>query len=653
MELKFSSPHLSIRDFPQIEIPDFTVITGRNGSGKTHLLNALQNGRIACTKNGGPIQHGQNEIRLYSWNNMIPEDHGIFSSETIRSERQQSADHIKNFMNNHQTINWIRQHAQAFGLNALSDTELLRSSLNELLALNPNPSAGQFINMRDTHLHQQENSLRNNLGQRFAPLQQAARNKGKSIFSLSENEILFPSVYNYGSSDLFQQSFARLFVEYRDLCLRNDLVDLNYQRGNSSDSALSKEDFQKLHGPPPWEFVNSSLEQAGLDFAVNKPDHLGFTPFECTLTKKTTGDEIQFQNLSSGEKIIMSFAFCLYYSTDRRQITTYPKLLLLDEIDAPLHPTMTRSLLRTIKEVLVGQYGISVIATTHSPSTVALSPDESIHIMTNGREGLQKRSKAGALNLLTEGVPTISLSYSGRRQVFVESNADAETYSELYQIAKKNLASERSLEFISTGIKTGAGVDRNTGCTLVKKLVEAITDAGNTSIFGILDWDGKHQSSNRLFVLAEGSRNGLENVILDPLIIATTLCRNFPKEKASIGIGSNVSYIDFSKWNKDQLQPVVTKVCEAVLERTSTTEIDVQYVGGLTLKIDLEYFTIDDHVLEGKILKAFPCLNSLSRNRGAGALMQEIIKTVIADNYGILPIAAHQLLEAILNKDAH
>ena len=652
MLLKFSFPHLSIKDFPQIEIPDFTVITGRNGSGKTHLFNAIQNGCVICTKNGEPVLHNQDQVRLYNWSNMIPSDAGIISSETIRNERRNTLDRFKHFIQSN-CANSIRQLATHHGLGGLSDNELLRSSHDELISLCPRSRPEQFVNIRDGNLQHWQKGLHHALGGDFILLKQIAQSLGRNVLTLSDNEILNPSVSNYGSSDIFQQSFARLFVEYRDLLLRNDLLDYKNSKGENLEPALTKENFLEKHGPPPWDFVNASLAQAGLDFAVNKPYEYDYNQFQCTLTKKTTGDVIEFGNLSSGEKIIMSFAFCLYYSTDSRQITNYPKLLLLDEIDAPLHPTMTRSLLRTIQDVLVGQYGISVIASTHSASTVSLSPEDSIYVMTNGKDGLQKSSRAEALNILTEGVPTISLSYSGRRQVFVESNADAETYSELYQIAKKNLKSERSLQFISSGIKDSTGCERNAGCEIVRKLVGAITEAGNTSVFGVLDWDGKHISDGRLFVLAEGSRNGLENVILDPLIVATTICRNFPKEQPNIGIDKGVSYFEFSKWNAIQLQPIVTKVCEMVLGHAPVSTVDAKYTFGMTLNVDQEYFITDDHELERKVLTAFPCLNKLSRGRAAGALMQEIIKTVIADNYFILPIEAHKLFQDILNKEAH
>jgi ABC-type glutathione transport system ATPase component len=107
-------------------------------------------------------------------------------------------------------------------------------------------------------------------------------------------------------------------------------------------------------------------------------------------------------------------------------LAKHPKLLLLDEIDAPLHPSMARTILDIIIKTLLGVYGIEVLATTHSPSTVALAPEDALYAMREGQPGLTKVTKDEALSILTVGVPTLSISYDGRRQVFVESPIDAQ-----------------------------------------------------------------------------------------------------------------------------------------------------------------------------------------------------------------------------------
>ncbi|WP_112662179.1 AAA family ATPase [Microvirga flavescens] len=415
-------------------------------------------------------------------------------------------------------------------------------------------------------------------------------------------------------------------------------------------NTLTDAEFTQQYGPAPWDFVNQALESAGVDFMINAPNLDNYIPYEPHLTKKSSGIEVKFQHLSSGEKVLMSFAFCVYYASDRRQVAVYPKVILLDEIDAPLHPSMSKSVVGTIINILVDQFEIHVIATTHSPSTVAIAPEESIYIMRPGVPGLHKTSKAEALNALTVGVPTLSISFDGRRQVFVESPADAITYELLYKVLKPTLASQRSLEFISTVSKDGAAV--NTGCDVVVRLVNELSDAGNTSVFGLLDWDGRRTSDTRLHVLAEGRRNGLENVILDPLLIAALIARSTPNLKTAIGIDAQASYLTFISYDQQQLQSVVRCVCQAVLGEKPTSEIECEYVGGIKLMIDERYLTTDDHALEEMILTAFPKLNSVAK-RQAGKLMQYVIEHILSDKRDFMPIEVKQLFERLLDLPAH
>jgi len=46
MKIEFNSDHKSIEKFDTLDLPDFTIFTGINGSGKTQLLKALQEGKV-------------------------------------------------------------------------------------------------------------------------------------------------------------------------------------------------------------------------------------------------------------------------------------------------------------------------------------------------------------------------------------------------------------------------------------------------------------------------------------------------------------------------------------------------------------------------------------------------------------------------------
>ena len=653
MRLTFGSSYLSIHEFPTIEVPSFCLLTGPNGAGKSHFLQALLAGNIRadCAPNQGASN--QNEIRFFDSSTLVPQNTGMFASDTLRNERANLLNQFKTAWQQLNILEPLRVFARSnnFDQKFLIDpVQLLKINESEFSAI-----IGNVRNQQFNHLRTLRDQVENQFLMRFDPdtkyaYKSLAELCKKPLLALSDDDFLSTTVPSWGSVSLFQQSFGRLFVSYRDLRLNNDIREFKASRGTPV-TFLTAEEFEAKHGPAPWDFVNESLASANLDFVVNKPNMDDYTSFQPQITKVSSGINIPFANLSSGEKVLMSFAFCVYYSNDKRQLSSFPKVILLDEVDAPLHPSMSKNLLTTIRDSLVNKLGIKVIATTHSPSTVALAPEDSLYAMEPGISGINKSSRAKALNILTIGVPTLSISYDGRRQVFVESPSDAKTYDAVYKLLKPFLASERSLEFVATGTRSAEGIERNTGCEVVERIVSNLVDAGNISVFGLLDWDGKRTSTSRLAILAEGKRNGIENIILDPLIILFLIVRDFPILKSSLCIPDHIVYVTLLKsLEAPLLQPFVDNIAAAVLQSPVGDRVISEYIGGLQLYIDRRYFELDDHALEQKVLDAFPPLRAVSKNR-AGALMQHITLTVLTDCTSIIPTEMSQVLSKLLTVD--
>ncbi|AMK24369.1 AAA family ATPase [Sphingobium sp. TKS] len=649
MELTFQKTHLSITSFPTINVPDFTLITGPNGAGKSHLLQAITNGCIRSNI-AQPHTPGQ-EIRLFDWNTLVPQDTGVFSSENLRNEREGARTNFINWRQHHQAAEPLRAIGRQLNLPAEfidNPVKLAAVSRTELQALIP--EHGDVASVMDEISGATEAASQWILQQADdntkATLMAVSASAKRPLILLEAKDIEASGIPNWGRSDLFQQSFARLFVAYRDARLTNLLAEFEASRGHSTTEYLTEADFIEKNGPPPWDFVNQTVQSAGLDFTINSPRLHDFSPYTPQLTKNSSGAIIPFSSLSSGEKILMSFAFCVYYANDRRQLAVYPKIILFDEIDAPLHPSMTRSLVDTITGTLVRQFGIKVMATTHSPSTVAMAPPEAMFIMRPGKAGLQHITKSEALNILTFGVPTLAISFDGRRQVFVESPADAKTYDAIYKLIKNRIVSERSLEFVATGGLT------NVGCDVVKRLVASLVEAGNQSIFGLIDYDGHHVSTNRIAVLGQCERNGLENFVFDPLLIAALICRDSSTQKGDIGIDESIGYPAFIEKEPATLQVVVDAVCEKVFGEAATQQAVVEYWGGFSLSLDKRWLEEDDHALESKILTAFPYLQALSKQQ-AGKLMQHMISSVISDKPGLIPLMLVETIRDLLDRDAH
>ena len=115
--------------------------------------------------------------------------------------------------------------------------------------------------------------------------------------------------------------------------------------------------------------------------------------------------EVSFEELSSGEKVLFGLILCIYNSmTDGR----FPSVVLLDEIDASLHPNMIINMLGVLSETLVKKHDLKVILATHSPSTVALADPKWIYVIDKDTPNLiSKKSKQEIINSLSQGFVTL------------------------------------------------------------------------------------------------------------------------------------------------------------------------------------------------------------------------------------------------------
>ncbi len=85
MNLSFTSPHLSIQSLPAVDVPSFTLITGVNGAGKTHLLQAIAAGHVRADV----APNKEEDIRIFDWTTLVPNDTGEFQAAAVYNERDQ------------------------------------------------------------------------------------------------------------------------------------------------------------------------------------------------------------------------------------------------------------------------------------------------------------------------------------------------------------------------------------------------------------------------------------------------------------------------------------------------------------------------------------------------------------------------------------
>jgi hypothetical protein len=256
------------------------------------------------------------------------------------------------------------------------------------------------------------------------------------------------------------------------------------------------------------------------------------------------------------------------------------------------------------------------------------------------------------LAILTFGVPTLAISYDGRRQIFVESRTDADLYDLLYQSYKGHLSSERSMVFVEVGNKSETGNETNAGCDQVIRLVNSLASGGNQTVLGLLDWDGKRKPESRIHVLSPGIRDGLESLLFDPKLLVATVARediDFGKAKGLFDSGE--TYAALSSWDARRWQRAVNTIQNMVLKTTfeSGKTVPVCYLNGMTLSISTSYLHLDDHELEDAVVQTFGFLKP--KNARAGGLMRHITGTVLADFPSFLPKDFLSTIEGLLSAD--
>lgn len=650
MRLSFNSPYLSIGTFPTVDLPDFTVVTGANGAGKTHLLKAIDNGSISSDV----APDFKNDVKFFDWLKLVPNDAGEFQTSALYQDRDQIIQNAQNARNLHSAAlnqwgskygvtirnRWglLRETKDAFA-NIIADASQVEAAWGELQAIGLN-----VFNEMKKNLRGQEDKL--------TLLEELKQKIGLGI-AYPNNADFVDDTFLRARLSMFQQSFAQLFLAYFELDKQNILRKAQVIMGVTPESPpLSHEEFLTKYKEPPWLFVNRILRDARLDFDIDYPTGLSTTKFIPQLRKTTSGAELRFSDLSSGEKILMSFALCIYYSLDRRHEVTIPKLLLLDEIDAPLHPSMSRQLVKTIQTALVQEQGVKVILATHAPATVAVCPEEAIYVMQHDKPGLHKVGKRQAIAVLTSEIPTLAIDFTGRRQVFVESKLDAKRYQELYQYLSPNINSERSLSFISVGGQTKGG-DVNGGCQQVKRVVDDLVKGGSESVFGLIDWDTTSQPKGRVMVLAHGRRYAIENCLLDPLLVAAlAVYSNCPKLGSRVGFPDGKGYPDLKELSQDECQAMVEAVEALVLELPTDGDfgdrVTIEYLGGLHARVSTKYLRMEGHKLESAVKDALPPLKTY---HDSGELLAKVISQIIHDYPQLAPIELVNAFKSILTFD--
>lgn len=291
---------------------------------------------------------------------------------------------------------------------------------------------------------------------------------------------------------------------------------------------------------------------------------------------------------------------------------SFPELIMLDEPDAHLHPEMSKLLLDVLENTFVKKYNVRVIITTHSPSTIALSPESSIYQLRNHtNSSLVKITKDEALKLLTGFIPTLSIDYSNHKQIFVESPVDSNYYRILHdKLHQENLLNNK-LYFISNSVGKG-------NCSQVYSTVKQLRSSGNKTSFGIVDWDLNNTDKHYVYVHGKDERYSIENYLFDPIYLICLLmemqAHNVHKD---LGFDLYYNHYLIGEQSNENLQNIIAYFFSKFESEFPALKYDspnsrVAYFNNKTVLIPIWYLEMKGHDIHPKIQKVFPALSNKS-----------------------------------------
>ena len=244
----------------------------------------------------------------------------------------------------------------------------------------------------------------------------AMKLNGKLPHELTRDDIMRASYYG---GDTISNSVSAVFTAYKI-----DQYIWAHRRIETESADFGELIAQyRFESPPPWEVLREALSEmrdaAGddglFDFDFSDPDNHdlalenldGFS-FKAEMTNRTTGTRYELDSLSSGERILMGL--CLASFNHQCLGLPTPKLLLLDELDAVLHPSMVTALVGTLESLFVSK-GTKVLMTSHSPMTVAALDEAAIFrvVRTGGCVEVSSATKSEAIHELSEGLATVDV----------------------------------------------------------------------------------------------------------------------------------------------------------------------------------------------------------------------------------------------------
>jgi len=582
MNIKFTGAYKSLTTFEWNEIPSLSIISGINGTGKSQLLELISNYYSYLSHSKDTSQ--KTDFYDLTIQNLEPVKNGLLYWQP--------------------TGQYINLEDNKFGYPDLEKiTEFLIGYIHN------NQNAIQKLYLEEDEYEAYRNGisrLRHALDSKKEKIIiEIETRSGKSRIDLSAEEIsyYFPEEFLLEDFDLFNQdSLDLIFFFYIYKKIANEKYNL--------DLSLPIES--------PWDILNNVIKQIGLPYEITHPSDELIIPifknalnrvdskrFNIQLINPNTKEDIGFNNLSSGERVLMSLALLLYYSQNRN---SKKSLLLLDEPDAHLHPSLTKQFFEVIYSVMIKQYGCKILLTTHSPSTIALAPDnydcKIFEMKKNPTAITEVIQRHDIISVLSDGLLIVT---PKTHFTIVEGKNDKPFYETVYKILlSKNLIEKNpAIVFVP-----GKSVDS------VIHFVKELREAGQNEIQGIIDKDLDNPETDGVRRL---ERYSIENYLLDPILFFVTMTTK-PNEllKYDIYKGDEDKIKHLKNEDLQFIANIILSKIEEKLDNPDTEKVEIEY-------IDNKKITIPKWLINKRGKDLLPLFQTLGG--GTGAINHNTLQT--------------------------
>lgn len=627
MDITIRKQYKTITPFELKDLPDLVVLTGENGTGKTQLLEYLYYGS-RLDDNGNLFSETEGEDSYIDMPK--PEERGNLTGEGVMEmvlpcEICSEGKRLRNVVYR--------------GVQAPSVDVGSKFNLDKLYA------GGE--NIAQKHLFYKTHSVLKNLDEMDTTeltnyfnsvlgVKKSSRSSDAKYPELTTSDIEiikriekeFPTL-DYSKDPFYYVAFQQ---PPTNKVFAANLKFLYFQYWARIQAGMSV-------GLAPWEAFNQIGQMLNFKFELDEPK-IDEKKFDVRLRDKERKVFISPDSLSSGEKVIFSLFVAMYTTHSQEHL---PSLIIFDEPDAYLHPSLCSTMLKVIRDVLIGEHQIKVIMTTHSPTTVAMLPETSLYCMKDGV--MKKVTKQNAILALTAGLNTISVYYDNVKQVFVEADNDNLFLSKVYHhaMAAGKLVSDINLKFVNVGDK------KDGGCDTVRKVVNDLAGAENKTVYGIIDFDGKNNDTDRIKVLGGGSRYAIDNYLVDPLVMTLLFLEEY-NERTKVGFNPDDSLVGYSKKTPIERQHYCDQylaLLEAVIpvdKKTDTNPVKYMTMGGVEYIVPKWFTTIQGHLLVSYVKTAIPFLG---KYRDEKTLYKKIINYCYGNYPELIPMDVVDTLRLI------